>query len=54
MIHPGFVKTPLTERNDFPMPMRVSVDTAVEAILKGLEKRRWISISPNASPFWSS
>lgn len=39
VIHPGFVKTPLTERNDFPMPMRVSVDTAVEAILKGLEKR---------------
>ncbi|RAR58173.1 short-subunit dehydrogenase [Onishia taeanensis] len=39
VIHPGFVKTPLTERNDFPMPMRVSVDTAVEAILKGLERR---------------
>ena len=39
LIHPGFVRTPLTERNDFPMPMRVEVDEAVEAILRGLEKR---------------
>ncbi|SHF65920.1 Short-chain dehydrogenase [Modicisalibacter ilicicola DSM 19980] len=39
IIHPGFVKTPLTDRNDFSMPMRVSTDFAVEAILKGLEKR---------------
>ncbi|MGM0521287.1 MAG: SDR family NAD(P)-dependent oxidoreductase [Pseudomonadota bacterium] len=38
LIHPGFVKTPLTERNDFPMPMRVSVDHAAEAILNGLAK----------------
>ncbi|NYS59745.1 SDR family NAD(P)-dependent oxidoreductase [Vreelandella salicampi] len=40
LIHPGFVKTPLTERNDFPMPMRVSVDHAAEAILNGLAKGR--------------
>ncbi|RAH36880.1 SDR family oxidoreductase [Halomonas sp. SL1] len=40
LIHPGFVKTPLTDRNDFPMPMRVSVDQAAEAILKGLEAHR--------------
>ncbi|MFG6178563.1 SDR family NAD(P)-dependent oxidoreductase [Halomonas sp. THAF12] len=40
IIHPGFVKTPLTDRNDFPMPMRVGVDQAAEAILKGLEAHR--------------
>ncbi len=40
LIHPGFVKTPLTDRNDFPMPMRVGVDEAAEAILKGLEAHR--------------
>ncbi|MBB3141597.1 SDR family NAD(P)-dependent oxidoreductase [Halomonas organivorans] len=40
IIHPGFVKTPLTDRNDFPMPMRVDVETAAEAILKGLEAHR--------------
>ncbi len=40
LIHPGFVKTPLTDRNDFPMPMRIEVDAAAEAILAGLAKRR--------------
>jgi NAD(P)-dependent dehydrogenase (short-subunit alcohol dehydrogenase family) len=38
LIHPGFVKTPLTERNDFPMPMQVSADAAAEAIINGLVK----------------
>lgn len=40
LIHPGFVKTPLTDRNDFPMPMRLGAEAAAEAILAGLEKRR--------------
>ncbi|WP_017429448.1 SDR family NAD(P)-dependent oxidoreductase [Vreelandella jeotgali] len=40
VIHPGFVKTPLTEQNDFPMPMQVSADQAADAILKGLAKGR--------------
>lgn len=40
IIHPGFVDTPLTVQNDFPMPMQVSVDQAADAILKGLYKGR--------------
>jgi len=40
VIHPGFVKTPLTERNDFPMPMQVTVEQAVEAIVAGLARHR--------------
>ncbi len=40
VILPGFVKTPLTDKNDFPMPMRITVDEAVAAIIKGLEKRQ--------------
>ncbi|MCA1771657.1 MAG: SDR family NAD(P)-dependent oxidoreductase [Halomonas sp.] len=40
LIHPGFVKTPLTDRNDFPMPMQVSADTAADTIIKGLAKGR--------------
>lgn len=40
VIHPGFVKTPLTDRNDFAMPMRVTVDEAATAILDGLARRR--------------
>lgn len=39
LICPGFVKTPLTDRNDFPMPMRIGVDEASRAIRKGLEKK---------------
>jgi NAD(P)-dependent dehydrogenase (short-subunit alcohol dehydrogenase family) len=41
VIHPGFVETPLTERNDFPMPMSVDTQTAADAILKGLVARRF-------------
>jgi len=40
VILPGFVETPLTDKNDFPMPMRISVDEAVVAIIRGLEKRQ--------------
>lgn len=39
LIHPGFVKTPLTDRNDFAMPMRIEADQAAEAILRGLARR---------------
>ena len=40
LVSPGFVKTPLTEKNEFDMPMRVSVDYASQAIIKGLAKRK--------------
>lgn len=38
-VSPGFVKTPLTDKNDFAMPMRVSVATASAAIRRGIKKR---------------
>lgn len=38
LVMPGFVKTPLTERNDFPMPMMVSVEQASQFIRKGLAR----------------
>ena len=38
LIHPGFVKTPLTDQNDFPMPMQISADKAATAMLNGLAK----------------
>ncbi|QTF92488.1 SDR family NAD(P)-dependent oxidoreductase [Halomonas sp. BM-2019] len=40
LIHPGFVKTPLTDRNDFAMPLRLEAEQAAEAILEGLARRR--------------
>lgn len=38
VVSPGFVDTPLTRKNDFPMPGQVSVDHAVRAIRQGLAK----------------
>ncbi|GAB7220474.1 SDR family NAD(P)-dependent oxidoreductase [Vibrio comitans] len=36
-VFPGFVKTPLTDKNDFPMPMMIEVDEAAKAIREGIE-----------------
>jgi NAD(P)-dependent dehydrogenase (short-subunit alcohol dehydrogenase family) len=38
LIKPGFVKTPLTDKNDFDMPFIISSEQAAEAAFKGLEK----------------
>ncbi|MGD9212800.1 MAG: SDR family NAD(P)-dependent oxidoreductase, partial [Desulfobacteraceae bacterium] len=40
LICPGFVQTPLTDRNDFPMPFRISVEQASQYIRAGIAKRK--------------
>lgn len=40
IVNPGFVKTPMTERNPFPMPQLVTSQKAASAILRGLRKGR--------------
>jgi len=35
-ISPGFVKTPLTDKNDFAMPMAISAEKAAKYMLKGV------------------
>ncbi len=37
VVTPGFVKTPLTEKNEFPMPFLVDVEDAGRIIREGLE-----------------
>lgn len=39
LVSPGFVKTPLTDRNDFPMPFRIPVEEASAAIRQGIARR---------------
>ena len=36
-VSPGFVRTPLTDKNDFAMPMRIEADDAAAAILRRVE-----------------
>ncbi|OLP45383.1 oxidoreductase [Rhizobium oryziradicis] len=36
IINPGFVKTPLTDKNDFPMPFIVTAEEAADHIAKGM------------------
>lgn len=41
VICPGFVKTPLTDQNDFEMPMLMEVDDAAEKLVEGLKSYRF-------------
>ena len=38
LVNPGFVDTPLTEKNSFPMPFILSREEAAQRILKGLKR----------------
>ena len=41
VISPGFVKTPMTDQNDFEMPMIIEVEEAADALVKGLKSNRF-------------
>tara|TARA_B100000579_G_scaffold140610_1_gene114256 strand:- start:6617 stop:7072 length:456 start_codon:yes stop_codon:yes gene_type:complete len=44
LISPGFIKTPMTDQNDFPMPMIKSPEFAAEQMFKGLTKSNGFEI----------
>ena len=45
LINPGFVKTPMTEQNDFTMPFLVMPDKAADIIYKGITKEKKFEIA---------
>lgn len=40
LVHPGFVKTPLTDKNDFSMPFLITSNEAASRIIAGVDKRK--------------
>lgn len=46
LINPGFVKTPLTDKNDFEMPFLISAEQAAHDIIKGLNSKRFEIVFP--------
>jgi len=44
LVSPGFIKTPMTDQNDFPMPMIKSPEFAAEKIYSGLVKKNKFEI----------
>jgi len=44
LVNPGFIKTPLTDRNRFPMPFLMPVETAAERLWRALEFERGFEI----------
>lgn len=46
LVDPGFVRTPLTDRNEFPMPFLMPVEAAVDALVAGLASERFEIVFP--------
>ena len=40
LIHPGFIKTPLTDKNNFSMPFLLTAEQAAQRIFRGLRKKK--------------
>lgn len=46
VVNPGFVKTPLTDKNEFKMPFLMPVDKAVDRLVSGLASNRFETTFP--------
>ena len=51
VINPGFIKTPMTDPNEFPMPFLMPVEAAAEAIVAGLERGKFEITFPRRFTF---
>lgn len=45
-VHPGFIRTPLTDQNKHPMPMMMSAENAAEIITAGVAKGKAVVAFP--------
>ncbi|TNF02411.1 MAG: SDR family NAD(P)-dependent oxidoreductase [Gammaproteobacteria bacterium] len=52
VINPGFVRTPLTDKNDFHMPALMEPEDAAEAIYRGLCSQRFEITFPARFVYW--
>ena len=46
VVNPGFVRTPLTDKNPFPMPFLMDVDDAAKAFYRGLKSDKFEIVFP--------
>lgn len=51
IVNPGFIKTPLTDKNDFPMPFLMPVEDAAERFVAGLKSKRFEIVFPKVFAF---
>lgn len=52
LINPGFVKTPLTDKNSFRMPALISAEEAARAMVAGFERGRFEIHFPRRFTLW--
>ncbi len=51
IIRPGFVKTPMTDKNDFPMPFLMTADEAANRIFRAVNRPRRLFAFPKRFSF---
>ena len=52
LINPGFVKTPLTDKNEFTMPALISAEEAAREMIKGFEDGKFEIHFPKRFTIW--
>lgn len=51
VVIPGYIDTPMTKVNKFPMPMKISAEQAARIIIKGINNKKGLIIFPKIMYF---